>query len=119
MEDYKQKYHETIESLYFVTRSLSAMERESEINLTILSQLQAIINDFIVQVDKIHGNKKIEWENRVKTLINIFNHIGGIYYSELMFRKKCYKLEKNILDLSRQIDELKAENEKLKQLNEF
>ena len=117
--DYKEAYEATMESLYFQTRELSRAQRREEVNVIILDALNAIINDFILQVDKIQGERKKEWENRIKTLKQVYTHIGAQYLEELHWRKKCYKLEQNILEMSRQIEELTTENDKLKQLNEF
>lgn len=117
--DYKEAYEATMESLYFQTRELSRAQRREEVNIIVLDSLNAIINDFILQVDKIQGERKKEWETRIKTLKQVYTHIGAQYLEELHWRKKCYKLEQNILEMSRQIEELKAENDKLKQLNEF
>lgn len=117
--DYKEAYEATMESLYFQTRVLSKMERSEEVNIIVLDSLNAIINDFTIQVDKIQGERKKEWETRIKTLKQVYTHIGAQYLEELHWRKKCYKLEQNILEMSRQVEELKAENDKLKQLNEF
>ena len=117
--DYKEAYEATMESLYFQTRELTKVQRGEEINIIVLDSLNAIINDFILQVDKIQGERKKEWEMRIKTLKQVYNHIGAQYLEELHWRRKCYKLEQNILDMSRQIEELKTENEKIRGLNEF
>ena len=119
MDDYKEKYDKTLEQLFFTTREFSKVQRGEEINIIILDSLNAIINDFISQVDKIQGERKKEWEMRIKTLKETYNHIGAQYLEELHWRRKCYKLEQNILDMSRQIEELKTENEKIRGLNEF
>lgn len=117
--DYKERYDKTLEQLFFTTRDLTRAQRGEEINIIVLDSLNAIINDFISQVDKIQGERKKEWEMRIKTLKQVYNHIGAQYLEELHWRKKCYKLEQNILDMSRQIEELKTENEKIRGLNEF
>ncbi len=113
------KYEETLEQLYFATRSLMAHERKEDDALIALDDLRAIINDFIVQVDKIQGERKKEWEMRVNTLKNVFNQVGSIYLNELYWRKKVYKLESDNLNLTSEIERLNKEIEVLKGINEF
>jgi len=66
--DYQEAYEKTFDQLFFATRSLNAKERKEDEALIALDDLRAIINDFIVQVDKIQGERKKEWENRIETL---------------------------------------------------
>lgn len=116
MED---KYAETLEQLYFATRSLMAKERKEDEAIKALDDLRAIINDFIIQVDKIQGERKKEWEMRVNTLKNVFNQVGSIYLNELYWRKKVYKLESDCLNLTSEIERLKKEIEVLNNISEL
>ena len=51
----EDKYTETLEQLYFTTRSLQNHERKEESALTILDELRALINDFSMKVDTLQG----------------------------------------------------------------
>ena len=117
--DYKEAYEATMESLYFQTRELTKVQRGEEINITILDGLNAIINDFINQVDKIQGERKKEWETRIKTLKEVYNHIGAQYLEELHWRKKCYKLENENFKMAERIIELEKVIQTPELMNEF
>ena len=117
--DYKEAYEATMESLYFQTRELTKVQRGEEINITILDGLNAIINDFISQVDKIQGERKKEWETRIKTLKEVYNHIGAQYLEELHWRKKCFKLESENFKMAERIIELEKVIQTPELMNEF
>ena len=117
--DYKEAYEATMESLYFQTRELTKVQRGEEINIIILDSLNAIINDFILQVDKIQGERKKEWETRIKTLKQVYNHIGAQYLEELHWRKKCFKLENENFKMSERIIELEKVIQTPELMNEF
>lgn len=117
--DYKEAYEATMESLYFQTRELTKVQRGEEINIIILDSLNAIINDFISQVDKIQGERKKEWEMRIKTLKETYNHIGAQYLEELHWRKKCFKLENDNFKMAERIIELEKVIQTPELMNEF
>jgi len=117
--DYKEAYEATMESLYFQTRELTKVQRGEEINIIILDGLNAIINDFISQVDKIQGERKKEWEMRIKTLKETYNHIGAQYLEELHWRKKCFKLESENFKMAERIIELEKVIQTPELMNEF
>jgi len=117
--DYKEAYEATMESLYFQTRELTKVQRGEEINIIILDSLNAIINDFISQVDKIQGERKKEWEMRIKTLKETYNHIGAQYLEELHWRKKCFKLESENFKMAERIIELEKVIQTPELMNEF
>lgn len=117
--DYKEAYEATMESLYFQTRELTKVQRCEEINIIILDGLSAIINDFISQVDKIQGERKKEWEMRIKTLKETYNHIGAQYLEELHWRKKCFKLENDNFKMAERIIELEKVIQTPELMNEF
>lgn len=115
----EEKYIQTMSDLFIVTSTLTNQERELENNLEALNDLNSLISSFWQSVSKLHGERKINAQNTIKTLMKVYNHVGSTYLDEIKWRKKCARLQGDILDLSRQIDELKAENEKLNKLNEF
>ena len=117
--DYQEAYEKTFDQLFFASRSLNAKERKEDEALIALDDLRAIINDFIVQVDKIQGERKKEWENRIETLKKVYYQVGSIYLNELLWRKKVYKLESDNLNLTSEIERLNKEIEVLKGINEF
>ena len=119
MEDFKDKYTDTLEHLFFATRSLTERERQDETSLAVLDNLRAIINDFTIQVDKIQGERKKEWENRIKTLKGIFEQIGAVYLQELYWRKKLAVEQKAVLDLSAQLTTALNRIEQLEKMNEM
>jgi len=119
MDDYKEKYDKTLEQLFFTTREFSKVQRGEEINIIILDGLNAIINDFISQVDKIQGERKKEWEMRIKTLKETYNHIGAQYLEELHWRKKCFKLENENFKMAERIIELEKVIQTPELMNEF
>ena len=114
----EDKYIETIESLYFVTRDLNAHQKREESSLAVLDSLRDLINTFSIGLDRLQGERKINAENTIKTLKQIFEHIGAIYLQELYWRQKDFKAQKTILEMAKQIDELKKELEIERQLNQ-
>jgi hypothetical protein len=119
MEDFKDKYHETLDQLLFATERLSVIERREEKTFIVLMQLSALIRDFTIQVDKIQGERKKEWENRIKTLKGIFEQIGAVYLQELYWRKKLAVEQKAVLDLSAQLTTALNRIEQLEKMNEM
>ncbi len=61
----EDKYTETLEQLYFTTRSLQNHERKEETAISILNDLRAVINDFSSKVDTLQGERK---NNALKTI---------------------------------------------------
>lgn len=119
MEDFKDKYTDTLEHLFFATRSLTEREKQDETSLVVLDSLRAIISDFTIQVNKIQGERKKEWENRIKTLKGIFEQIGAIYLQELYWRKKLAAEQKTILEQAKLISDLQTRVEQLEKMNEL
>lgn len=119
MEDFRDKYFETLEALFFATSNLSRREKQDETTLAILDELRAIISDFTIQVDKIQGERKKDWENRIKTLKLVFEHIGAIYIQEIYWRKKLVKEQATILEQAKLIAELQTRVEQLEKMNEL
>jgi len=106
MTDYKKRYLETLEQLYFKTRELDERDRSEEQNLRTVEHLRSIIQKFDDSVELLDGTRK---ENAIKTLKSlyfVFNRLGNIYLSELAARKKAFKLEKENLELLNKINEL-------------
>lgn len=114
-----KKYKETLESLYFVTRQLSKMQRDEEATLAILDSLRSVICDFDTKVIGLHGKQKLEWLERIKTLKQVFEHIGAIYLQELYWRKKVIAEQKTNLELSNRIGELEKQIANLEKMNEL
>ena len=64
----EDKYTETLEQLYFTTRSLLAQERQEETAIGILNDLRAVINDFSMKVDTLQGERKVNALKTIQTL---------------------------------------------------
>jgi hypothetical protein len=119
MEEFKDKYLETIEHLFFATRDLNKIQREQEVSLAILDQLRAIINTFSTGLDRLQGERKINAENTIKTLKKVFEHIGAIYLQELYWRNKDFQAQKTILEMTAKIQELEHELQIFKDVENF
>lgn len=119
MEDFKDKYHDTLDALLNATQSLTIKERQEEQSFVVLMQLSAIIHEFSDKVKKIQGEQKKEWENRIKTLKGIFEQIGAIYLQELYWRKKLIKEQQTTLTLSEQVQTLTNRIEQLEKMSEL
>jgi len=107
--DYKKRYLETLEQLYYATRELEARDRAEEQNLRTIEHLRSIIQKFDESVELLEGARK---ENALKTLKSLYfvvNRTGNVYLDELSSRKKAYKLEKENFELLKKIDELQCQ----------
>jgi len=105
----EDKYTETLEQLYFTTRSLQNHERKEETAIGILNDLRAVINDFSSKVDTLQGERKVNALKTIETLKKVFDYIGSIYLQELYWRKKNKDNEAALILAANEIDRLEAE----------
>lgn len=113
----EDKYTETLEQLYFTTRSLQQHERKEESALTILDELRALINDFSMKVDTLQGERKVNALKTIQTLKKVFDYIGSIYLQELYWRKKNKDNEAALILAATEIDRLEAELNTIEKAN--
>ncbi len=113
----EDKYTETLEQLYFTTRSLLAHERQEETAIGILNDLRAVINDFSSKVDTLQGERKNNALKTIETLKKIFDYIGSIYLQELYWRKKNKDNEAALILAATEIDRLEAELNTIEKAN--
>ena len=117
--DYKESYELTLQQLYFATREIAERDRREEKNLIVLGYLEAIIISFDSSLDRLQGERKTSAINTLKKLYFVFNHLGRIYLDELSARKKLFKAQSEILELSRTIEELQSQLKVERELNNF
>lgn len=117
--DYKEAYQETLQQLFFKTRELEAIERREEKNLIVLGQLEAVILQFDMSVDRLDGARKETALNTLKKLYFVFDHIGRIYLDELAARKKKFESDKLVLELLAKIGTIEKELEIERKIKEF
>lgn len=115
----EDKYTETLQQLYFTTRSLQKHERKEETALVILDELRATINDFSIKVDTLQGERKVNALKTIQTLKNVFDYIGSIYLQELYWRKKNSDNEAGLILAASEIDRLEGIIKTLNNLNNF
>jgi hypothetical protein len=113
----EDKYTETLEQLYFTTRSLQNHERKEETAIGILNDLRAIINDFSSKVDTLQGERKNNALKTIETLKKVFDYIGSIYLQELYWRKKNKDNEAALILAATEIDRLEAELNTIEKAN--
>jgi hypothetical protein len=113
----EDKYTETLEQLYFTTRSLQNHERKEETAISILNDLRAVINDFSSKVDTLQGERKNNALKTIETLKKIFDYIGSIYLQELYWRKKNKDNEAALILAATEIDRLEAELNTIEKAN--
>ena len=113
----EDKYTETLEQLYFTTRTLLAYERQEETAIGILNDLRAVINDFSMKVDTLQGERKVNALKTIQTLKKIFDYIGSIYLQELYWRKKNKDNEAALILSATEIDRLEAELNTIEKAN--
>ena len=113
----EDKYTETLEQLYFTTRSLQNHERKEETAISILNDLRAVINDFISKVDTLQGERKNNALKTIETLKKVFDYIGSIYLQELYWRKKNKDNEAALILAATEIDRLEAELNTIEKAN--
>jgi hypothetical protein len=113
----EDKYTETLEQLYFTTRSLQNHERKEETAISILNDLRAVINDFSSKVDTLQGERKNNALKTIETLKKVFDYIGSIYLQELYWRKKNKDNEAALILAATEIDRLEAELNTIEKAN--
>jgi len=113
----EDKYTDTLEQLYFTTRSLQNHERKEETAIGILNDLRALINDFSMKVDTLQGERKNNALKTIETLKKVFDYIGSIYLQELYWRKKNKDNEAALILASTEIDRLEAELKTIEKAN--
>jgi chromosome segregation ATPase len=115
----EQKYQETLEQLYFVTRDLTELQKKQEQTFIAVSELSALISTFHTSLDTLQGERKIKAINTIKTLQMVFSEIGSSYLMELYFRNKCFQYEKSIMEATKKIERLEKEINILTQIDEL
>ena len=113
----EQKYQETLEQLYFVTRDLTQVQKKQEQTFIALSELSALISTFYTSLDTLQGERKTKGLNIIKTLQMVFSEIGSSYLMELYFRNKCFEYEKSIMEATKKIERLEKEINILTQID--
>ena len=115
----EQKYQETLEQLYFVTRDLTEVQKKQEQTFIAVSELSALISTFHTSLDTLQGERKTKAINTIKTLQMVFSEIGSSYLMELYFRNKCFQYEKSIMEATQKIERLEKEINILTQIDEL
>jgi len=116
--DYKKAYREVFEKLYFATAELTKAEKDSEYQIAVFNSLSLVLSDFISRVDTLHGERKKNAETTLKRLTYVFVRLGNVYLSELKWRKELFKVNKSLLELMKENEELKKQIEILNKLDE-
>ena len=117
--DYKKAYEETIEKLYFVTRENNNWRKEEDTKYYVLTQLSEVISALFDSIDSLPIQRKIAAENTLKKLLVVFDNLAKFYFDEMVMRKKLFKAQSEILELSRKIEQLENELKVEKELNKF
>jgi hypothetical protein len=115
----EQKYQETLEQLYFVTRDLTEVQKKQEQTFIAVSELSSLISTFHTSLDTLQGERKTKAINTIKTLQMVFSEIGSSYLMELYFRNKCFQYEKSIMEATKKIELLEKEINILTQIDEL
>ena len=115
----EQKYQETLEQLYFVTRDLTEVQKKQEQTFIAVSELSSLISTFHASLDTLQGERKTKAINTIKTLQMVFSEIGSSYLMELYFRNKCFQYEKSIMEATQKIERLEKEINILTQIDEL
>ena len=115
----EQKYQETLEQLYFVTRDLTEVQKKQEQTFIAVSELSTLISTFHTSLDTLQGERKTKAINTIKTLQMVFSEIGSSYLMELYFRNKCFQYEKSIMEATQKIERLEKEINILTQIDEL
>jgi hypothetical protein len=115
----EQKYQETLEQLYFVTRDLTEVQKKQEQTFIAVSELSSLISTFHTSLDTLQGERKTKAINTIKTLQMVFSEIGSSYLMELYFRNKCFQYEKSIMEATKKIERLEKEINILTQIDEL
>lgn len=113
-ENYKKFKSLLIEWVNFVNVDL-----QKENNYINLWAINAFIEDFELKVIQSTGERKISAENHLKMLYDIQSQYGKFYFESIVYREKIQSQQKDILAMSKKIDELTKQIEIQTKLNNF
>jgi len=113
-KDYQEFKSLLLNWVGFVNGSL-----QSEKNYINLWAINSFIEDFELKVIQSTGERKTSAENHLKTLYDIQSQYGKFYFESIVYREKIQSQQKDILAMSKKIDELTKQIEIQNKLNNF
>ena len=119
INELRSKEYQEFKSLLINWAGLANGSLQSEKNYINLWAINSFIEDFELKVIQSTGERKISAENHLKTLYDIQSQYGKFYFESIVYREKIQGQQKDILIMSKKIDELTKELETQNKLNNF
>ena len=113
------KYLETLEQLYLTSCELLRTQKQDEEIVAVLSALNSVLTNFLTSVDTLQGQRKENALNTIKTLQKVQRRFSEAVIWKLYWQKKCSKLEADVLDLAKRLDEATTRLNQLKEMEKF
>ena len=119
INELRTKEYQEFKSLLINWAGLANGSLQSEKNYINLWAINNFIEDFELKVIQSTGERKISAENHLKTLYDIQSQYGKFYFESIVYREKIQNQQKDILAMSKKIDELTKELAIEKKIKEF
>ena len=119
INELRSKDYQEFKSLLINWAGLVNGSLQSEKNYINLWAINNFIEDFELKVIQSTGERKISAENHLKTLYDIQSQYGKFYFESIVYREKIQNQQKDILAMSKKIDELTKELAIEKKIKEF
>lgn len=119
VNELRSKDYQEFKSIMINWAGLANGSLQSEKNYINLWAINAFIEDFELKVIQSTGERKISAENHLKTLYDIQSQYGKFYFESIVYREKIQSQQKDILAMSKKIDELTKELAIEKKIKEF
>ena len=115
----EQKYLETLEQLYLTSSELLRTQKQDEEIVAVLSALNSVLTNFLTSVDTLQGQRKENALNTIKTLQKVQRRFSEAIIGKLYWQKKCHKLEADVLDLAKRLEETTTQLNQLEEMEKF
>lgn len=119
VNELRSKDYQEFKSLLLNWINFVNVDLQKENNYINLWAINAFIEDFELKVIQSTGERKISAENHLKMLYDIQSQYGKFYFESIVYREKIQSQQKDILAMSKKIDELTKQIEIQTKLNNF
>lgn len=101
----EEKYQETLDQLYLTSSELLRTQKQDEEIVAVLTSLNSVLTNFLTSLDTLQGARRENALNTIKTLQSVQRRFSEAIIGKLYWQKKCHKLEADVLDLAKRLEE--------------
>lgn len=123
MIDYKERFYEASSKLLDLYSELKAHKNQEE-KLDFLFEFRTFVNKWEGDVIELRLSKASPQrikvgEELIENLMKLYNKYADFYFESVIYRRKLYLVEKELMELRMRITELTDENNKFRMIDEF